>query len=489
PSAVRAVLMAFLYYSASAIRRKPDGATALAWAAVVSVSLAPRQILEPGFVYSFSVVAGLLAALPALADVGASLSEGDPLRIDRPGMLIRAWRWLVKNAVDLVRLSFVAWMVSTPLTLWYSNRLSPVALIGNVFMVPAAFLLVLTGSLSLAAGAVSPFLAEVFNHASRTTIDLLGEAARNLGQLPGAYFYVPRPSPVWIAGGYAACMLLLFLRGAPRRWVLAGMLGLAGWVGAMAWMNRDLRVETWESGPAATTLIHRPFRAVLVCDPGPRYRATALVRELRARGVNRIDILILRVPLLDWSSAAVPLADALPIGEIWVPAELRRFPAFRNMLDELAPRGIPMKKLSAGDHFFLKGGMEADVFHPAGPADSSRAGDASLALRVALDRRAVFVGGPGTSAWTKSVLSAQSDPRASDLLLGIVPGDSAGWPELLDAIGPEEVRFMLPATAPLRPEWTEPLSERGVRGRRHTDPQGETPADQGMARESSTTRD
>jgi len=461
-SAVRAAIMASGYVAAAAAGRRPDGPSSLAVAALGSVVAAPRQMLDTGFIFSFTVVAGLLTAAPLLAALREKTRPEDPW----PGQIVPARIRFVRSGLrilmDLALVSAVAGMASTPLTAWYSNRVSPAALIGNLFTVPAAFGIVLIGCFSLLSGLFSSVLAEVFNHANRILIHALNSATVGLMNVPGAYVCLPRPSPGWFFGWYTAWIFALYLRGKVRRWGLAVLLILGAVSAIRQFPGSSLRAESFDSGGVPTTVIRRSFRTTLVADPGPRYQAASLIRELRARGINRIDALLLRLPLSDWASAAPAVVDEIPVREVWAPEAGWRFPAFRRLMEEIETRGVPVRRLRSGDSWILPGGEEVDVFHPEAAA-SAKAASAALAIRVAYEAGALVLAGPVDEDLASSVASCASDPKAELLIAVLSASDPAGWRRVLEVLRPKEVRLLLPESVPLTDAVREPLRELGIR--------------------------
>lgn len=455
PSAVRAALMATCYILAAFAGRRPDSLSALAAAALLSVAVAPPQLADLGFIFSFTVVAGLLASGPFLA----GLPEGfDPAGAARTQGLRTVWRMFT----GALWVSAFAWIASTPLTAWSSSQISPASLVANLFTIPASTGIILSGCCSLLSGVFSPWLAEVFNHASRLMIQALNSATLALAEIPGSYLYVPRPSPGWVFGWFAAWAAALFLRGRLRLGVLAFLLAFGGISAYRQAPGSGLSSDTFSSGGVPVTVIRRPFHLTLVADPGPGFRAGGLLRELKARGINRVDVLLLRVPLLPWSSAARAVADDFPVREVWAPEAGWRFPAFRRLVEELAARGIPVRRLKAGDSWTLPDGEEVDVLHPSREsAGTARA--SALALRVAFREDAILLAGPVDSALAASLTACAADPAAPQLVAIHPAAESSAWDAVLDQIRPREVVAVLPGQAPWGAAEIEPLRSRNIR--------------------------
>ena len=185
-SAVRAGLMAVTYLAAPLVGRKADSWSALALAAVLLLVWRPDQLQDPGFVFSFTAVAGILAIVP-LFEIWLQLHlPVDPFAEQGQGLGLRASGLLWCGR--LMAVSVAAWLSTTPLSLYYFGRFAPVALLANIIVLPLAFLIVVTGALSLLAAATGGLSwAILFNQANFAYVGLLTGGMRWLERMPGAY--------------------------------------------------------------------------------------------------------------------------------------------------------------------------------------------------------------------------------------------------------------------------------------------------------------
>ena len=229
PSAVRACIMAVIYFSAPVFGRKGDSLSALAMAALAILVYSPQDLQDIGFILSFSVVTGLIVLYPvvsgALVSIGSECAsvlrktntgpdrvpgflEKEPFSFEPPGRASLAGRWIMKYIGSVAVLSACAWLVSAPLTAYFFERFTPIALLGNVFVIPLTFLVVLTGCLSLISGSCFVVLAEVFNHANLALVTCLVRCTGFISKAPFATQDVPRP-PAWTVWIWYAAIALI----------------------------------------------------------------------------------------------------------------------------------------------------------------------------------------------------------------------------------------------------------------------------------------
>ncbi len=183
-SAVRACLMLITYFAAPLLHRKPDVFSALSLSAVLILAASPTQLLDRGFIFSFAVVTGIIVLYPHFERPMRRLWESDPLRVQAESKRMMLFKVLVKRICSLVAISCSAWLVSAPLTAFFFGRFSPIALVSNIVVVPLAFLIVLTGSLSLLLGSCLLLFANIFNHANVALVALLVRVVRLMARTP-----------------------------------------------------------------------------------------------------------------------------------------------------------------------------------------------------------------------------------------------------------------------------------------------------------------
>jgi competence protein ComEC len=194
PSALRALTMAGVFVLAPLFRCKPDVPSSVAFAAIALLLFNPLEIQSAGFIFSFTVVAFIVMAYSV---VPAKLKQG---------------RWIRCYSVGLVLTSIAANLASIPLSALYFGVFSPIALLGNLIVVPLTFCIVLSGWLSI----LVPVASAVFNHAAVLFINLLLGGVAWLDALPGSSWQVNPPSILSIVLWYGS-LIYLFTHATVRK--------------------------------------------------------------------------------------------------------------------------------------------------------------------------------------------------------------------------------------------------------------------------------
>ena len=376
PSAIRACIMALLFWMAPFLQRRPDGLLALAWSAILILAWDPTQWLDLGFILSYAAVLGLILLYPPLAACTQRWLQADPWRLQAEPRTRRGLRTATRHVVLLTLTSVAACAATEPITARYFNLISPVALLANLAVVPAAGLMMVLGCLALIGGAVWLPLAEIFNSANLLIISFIMRCTEWSAAVPGGHFFIRSPGWPAITAYYA--MLALFLLGNRRlRQVLLAVTIML--VGLLAWRlatDQSLAIHVWRLGGTTVTLMDAPGGDKLLVNTGPRFVTRDLLRRIHAEGVGSLRALVLTRGTSDRSGGTAELLRQLPVHELWT---VRGSAALE--IQSLAQRqNIVTYPLEQGQRMALHDGVMWEVLHP--PSD--------LRTRYAEERTPVF---------------------------------------------------------------------------------------------------
>jgi competence protein ComEC len=307
--AQRTLLMLSVVALGQCARARLGSAAILAWAAALVCLWDPWAVLASGFWLSFGAVACIFLACSG--------------RLPPPP----GWRSGLREGL---RVQAAITVGQVPLTLAIFGQVSLVAPLANALAIPVVSYLVAPLALLGAGLAVcGPLLAPVAGGLLAGAETLFGWLGLFLQWLtvPGwSWFALPLP-PLWsLAVAAAGCAWLL----APAGWPLRG-LGLCGLLPLFVWpVPRPAGGELWVSaldvGQGMCIVLESSDR-VVVFDAGPRYSPEAdagsrvLVPYLRARGLRRVDVLVVSHPDIDHAGGALSLLRSLPVGRVWSSVE------------------------------------------------------------------------------------------------------------------------------------------------------------------------
>ncbi len=167
PSVLRAVLMFSLVTVSLVISRRHNVYNTLAIAAAILLFINPYYLFEVGFQLSFLAVLGIVALQPGIYS------------------LLEVNKWLPDKVWELISIAVAAQLITLPLGIYYFHQFPVYFWIANVFVVPAATLVLYTGMAALAVSWL-PWISDVAFALHFGLIWLMNEFNVVLSNLPYA---------------------------------------------------------------------------------------------------------------------------------------------------------------------------------------------------------------------------------------------------------------------------------------------------------------
>ena len=375
PSVVRAALMAGAMLVGRLGGSRAHATSALGLAALVMLLVAPAVLWDVGFQLSLLATAGLIWYGRGIED------------------RLRRWpAWLREP----VALTLAAQLTTLPVILVNFERLSLVAPLSNVLVVPIVPLAMLTSALASVGGIVAGGIG--------------GAAGDAIGWLAGGSAWLVLRAMIGIGHLSAAIPLASVEATVPAPFAVAWypLLALAGWAvrseapgprpvideamtGAMAALGRLLRPL-----PAAVTLVGILGAITVATAPDGRLHVTMLdigqgdailVRTangrtmlvdggpdpeltLRRLGANlpfharRIDLVVLSHPHQDHVAGLIEVLDRFEVGALLHAGIGFENVAYDRLLTDAAEAGIPVRLARAGTSLSLDAATTLEVLYP-----------------------------------------------------------------------------------------------------------------------------
>jgi len=186
---VRATIMISLVLLGGFLGRRSSVFNSLGLAAIVILLVNPKQVASVGFQLSFTAVLSIIYCSPKLD------------RFFKVNSLLKKRHFVFKVLHYIVRLfsvSVSAWLGTSPLVLYYFNTISPVAVFGNLVVVPLTFLIIASGVSFIVFYFLLPPVGYVFAHSVAFLIDVLLFTTEKLSSVPFAYFSLGSPPVIAI---------------------------------------------------------------------------------------------------------------------------------------------------------------------------------------------------------------------------------------------------------------------------------------------------
>lgn len=460
PSAVRAGVMLSLGLVGRLLQRPHAVAPVIAAAALVILALDPLAALEPGFQLSFAGVCGVIAA-------------GRWARTGLPGA-VRRRRW-ARHGAEAVLVSSGAFLFTAPITAFHFGGIAPVAVVANLPAVPLMGLAVVATALAAVVSPLLPPVAALLADAAGVALDLLGDVALLATRVPHGFLEVHRPGPREVAAFCAAAGALALARRARapvRVPVAAGAAAAVLLLLPAATRGTGLEIHFLDVGQGDAVALRTPAGRWVLVDAGPRTEHAdagekRVLPFLRARGVGRIELLVLTHPHSDHIGGAPAVLRALAVGRLMEPGLPVGSPLYLETLRVAEERGVPWTAARAGRRVDVDG-VKLEFLWPYddyldAPPDAN---DISAVVRVRYGEFALLLTGDVPEHVEHRLVEREGAALGAQILkLGHHGSRTSSSAELLAAVRPElgvvsagrRNRYGHPS-----PEVLERLEERGI---------------------------
>jgi competence protein ComEC len=285
-SAQRSVIMVGLISLATCFGRKVPIQNCLVLAAVIIVMVEPAELSSLGFLMSFGAVFGMILIGP---------------RFDRllPPDTPKGIRFIVQS----LGATCGATLGTLPITAWYFQELAPISPVANLVATPFIVLVAVPCGLL---GCVFP--------------SPLDELVLSIGDMAiGASLWILEAirGPMWhpavdVMGAIFIVWALAFRK---KVWVMALLLFSALWKNPVP--PSALEIIFLNVGQGDASIVEWPNGERWLVDGGPN--KDTILRYLRRRGIDKLDVLVASHPHLDHINGLFALEDEIQISNIWVP--------------------------------------------------------------------------------------------------------------------------------------------------------------------------
>ncbi len=181
PPVMRASLMVLLYLWGKLIERKISTGNLIAASAFLILLYEPRELLNPGFQFSFSAVISIIYGFKRL-------SELIPL-----GSRLKNNKYLINIVWNPLLVSVSAVMGTLPLTLYYYGTFPVIAILANIVVIPLIGIIVLLGFFLLIISPISSGLADGIGLLIHFTYQVLDTITLIFSRIPFATLDLPIP--------------------------------------------------------------------------------------------------------------------------------------------------------------------------------------------------------------------------------------------------------------------------------------------------------
>jgi competence protein ComEC len=441
PSVVRSMAMTVTVCLAGMWHRPHRPANLLAMAALVTVALNPAHLFDVGGQLSFLAIAAIVWGVRPANDLIRFGYHALTFRYQGPGgpldelerrlepwwrSMTRRWQGIVFGPVTV---SLVVWLAALPLVALRFHLVSPIGVLLNIPLVPLTSAALLASGLALGLSAV---WAPLGAPAAWLCSLLLGwtEAIVRWGAAQRwGHAFVPGPPWAWVAAFYGLLGLATaagVCRWPVRRWAWGTLcvwtvLGL----GLCLAPRRPgaLEADVLAVGHGLAVVVQSADGRTALYDCGrmgdPSVGRRVVAPALWARGVSRLDAVILSHADSDHYNGLPDLLDRFRVGVVRVPPGFAgpANPGAGRLVEQVRARRIAVRTIAAGERWGWAGTRFSVLHPPAGWPPDTTDNARSVVLEVESRGRRILL----TGDLEREGLAALVDQPAPPLDIFLAP--------------------------------------------------------------------
>lgn len=350
-SAVRSGIMITLALLGLLLQRPAAAIPIIAASALVILAFQPTAALDPGFQLSFAGVLGILV-------VRHSAIRRLPLNVRRNKPL---------NAlIEAVLMSVGAFLATMPVAAFHFGSVAPIAILANLPAVPLTSLALVGVAAATVVDLIAPPVAGLLADGAGAALDAMDRVASFAATVPYGSIPISRPNGwAWLFAAAALLLALDFagrLRPRIRRAVAAGVAlsVLLVWPPLVRAAADPLELWFLDVGQGDAIAVRTPASRWILFDTGPKDEWSdagerRVLPFLRARGVHRIEIMILTHPHADHIGGAAAVLRGLEVGRIVEPGLVVGNQPYLDLLAVAEAKMIPWHAARSGRTITLDG--------------------------------------------------------------------------------------------------------------------------------------
>ena len=372
---VRSLIMVIIYMLALFLGRKGQWLNSLSIAALIILIWQPDAVYDLSFQLSFIAVLSIGYVLEARGkgleerqqtipiDLSANLDMGTKAENRQQKLIMETYEKLKTG----ILMTIAAVMGTAPVAALVFKQFPLIAPVTNLFVTPLICFVILplgffTGFSALLLNVPSMPLNWVTDAVTGFALWLVTFFSR----LPYANFHIHDPSSTMIACYYIS-LFLIFKRGLRSRskWELLPMVVVIIWYLSVPYQNGNtFKVTFLDVGQGEAAQVDLPDNKVMLIDGGserPDMGRMVVAPFLWARGIKKIDYVVLSHQHADHAGGLAYILDNFDIGEVWLNG--RRGLEAEGLFRKIKRDCIPFRVLKRGD--LLETGEYAfRVLHP-----------------------------------------------------------------------------------------------------------------------------
>lgn len=372
PPVIRAAIIFVIFVLGYLIRRESDVLNSLSIAAFLILLSNPKELFDPSFQLSFASVSSIILFAPKIEE---------RLKF-KPAYLSKS-----------ISVSIAATVGVLPIVAKYFNIISPIAIIANLIVIPALFVIISASFIFLFLNFLgAAFLSSFLGGLLSSLVHITFYINHLFSKAPFSYLRASAPSFLFLIFYYLVLFALFFMR--RKKYLLVWMLLAANivvWSGDLSSDRKSLRVTFLDVGKGDSFLAQFPNSGAILVDGGSGgIRAAAdmgknvVAPYLWNNGVKKLDAIIITHFHEDHFGGLLYILNNFDVGCVMdngaVPKEDRMlYDEYKNIIRRKSIRRIVV---GAGDEVTGFGGAKIFVMNPAKEEDIVDSNDNSIVFKL-----------------------------------------------------------------------------------------------------------
>jgi competence protein ComEC len=428
PSVIRATIMGSAILGGTLLGRKGDVYNSLGFAALVMLIWDPMNLFDVGFQLSFAAVISIVYYYPKL----------EPLIEMIPSTLARSG--LGKSALQLFAVSLAAQIGTMPFTAFYFGRVSLVAVVANLLVVPVSGVNVLLGFATVAFSFVSDWIAASYAALDNLLVSMLLKFVLWCSKVPFAYVETMRMGGAITAFYYIAVAALFGVR-KPRVLVktVVALLVAVNFVlycSAFSGAVLYLRATVIDVGQGDAILLELPNQRTVLVDTGPKFMTNdsgerMIAPLLKRKGIEALDAIILTHPHDDHVGGCKYLLENFRAGCLILSDSASPSRPFKEILTRARELGVPILLARRGESLQFDPTTRIFVLHAAPKVRPRDLNDESIMVKVVYGRSSLLLTGDASTRVEDELLHDGASLLSSDVIKvahhGAMTSSSSGF--------------------------------------------------------------
>ncbi|MDR1759982.1 MAG: DNA internalization-related competence protein ComEC/Rec2 [Fibrobacter sp.] len=439
----RAVFMFIVIQAAALFQRKTDGLNSLGVALLLICFFRPEELGNAGFQLSAAATAGIITGqkLYPLQRVSRKLKKHPWLSAPESFFLQSSW------------VTLTATVSTAPFLIYHFKSLSPVSLLGNIFVVPLISCAMQSGLFAVIIP--SDIIRFLFADASAFFLRAAVWITSHLSESPGAMLTVgPFSLEILFLSTIPLLAVSSFSKNALSRRItlysLISLCALFAYEQIKIKLKPEWSITVLDAGQADCIFIESPRKKAFLVDAGVNGKRDAaqdkIIPFLRSAGVVKLEALIITHPDADHFGGAKTLLKSFPVKELWI-SECARFdrkPEWIQVLSAALENKVPVRDLRRGltfTEFSSLPGMKPSLWemrflHP-DPKLCRGTNEESLVIHIRGAGGSALLAGDVTVLGESEILQTDIPVQSNFLKLGHHGSKTSNSEAFLKAVGPD----------------------------------------------------